>query len=178
MTTFSTLPRYDYFSTPSHYVYLFHDAPLCLLFPRSCAMATFSTQLCCVSFFPAAPLRILSCADPGIFVCGGGGGGEGVQVNPTFFSLYSSAYFTEIKWLISKKNINIQGSGGGSTFPGQGGSNFFREGSTCLFPIEPHITCDFPGGGPPCPPPSGSTHITCDYAGGGPHVPPPLWIHV
>ena len=27
---------------------------------------------------------------------------------------------------------------GGPTFPG---------GSNCLFPIETHITCDFPGGG-------------------------------
>ena len=41
-------------------------------------------------------------------------------------------------------------------FPG--GSNFFQGGggSTCLFPIETHITCDFPGGGgvqTPCPPP-------------------------
>ena len=29
----------------------------------------------------------------------------------------------------------------------QGGSNFFQGGSNCLFPIETHITCDFPGGG-------------------------------
>ena len=43
-----------------------------------------------------------------------------------------------------------------------GGSNFFQGGSNCLFPIETHITCDFPGGGgggggsgPPVPP-SGS----------------------
>ena len=40
----------------------------------------------------------------------------------------------------------------------QEGSNFFRGmggGSNCLFPIETHITCDFPGGGgsgPPVPP--------------------------
>ena len=36
-----------------------------------------------------------------------------------------------------------------------GGSNFFQGGggSNCLFPIETHITCDFPGGsGPPVPP--------------------------
>ena len=35
-------------------------------------------------------------------------------------------------------------------FPGGGGG-----GSNCLFPIETHITCDFPGGGsrPPVPPP-------------------------
>ena len=38
--------------------------------------------------------------------------------------------------------------GGVQLFPGVGGSN-------CLFPIETHITCDFPGGGgvrAPCPP--------------------------
>ena len=39
------------------------------------------------------------------------------------------------------------GGGGVQLFPGGGGSN-------CLFPIETHITCDFPGGGvrTPCPP--------------------------
>ena len=38
----------------------------------------------------------------------------------------------------------------------QGGPTFSRGGSNCLFPIETHITCDFPGGvGPPVPP-SGS----------------------
>ena len=32
-------------------------------------------------------------------------------------------------------------------FPGGGGgSNFFQGGSNCLFPIETHKTCDFPGG--------------------------------
>ena len=33
----------------------------------------------------------------------------------------------------------------------QRGSNIFQGGgggSNCLFPIETHITCDFPGGGP------------------------------
>ena len=39
-------------------------------------------------------------------------------------------------------------------FPG--GSNFFQGESNCLFPIETHITCDFPGEvWTPCPP-SGS----------------------
>ena len=28
-------------------------------------------------------------------------------------------------------------------FPG--GSNFFQWGSNCLFPIDTHITCNFPG---------------------------------
>ena len=35
-------------------------------------------------------------------------------------------------------------------FPGGGGGPTFSRGSNCLYPIEPHITCDFPGGsGPP-----------------------------
>ena len=92
MTTFSTLLRYDYFSTPSHYVYLFQDAPLCLLFPRCCAVFTFfilllrfdyffhAAALCLL--FQDAPLRLLSCDNPGIS-SGWGWGGAGVQVNPT-----------------------------------------------------------------------------------------------
>ena len=44
--------------------------------------------------------------------------------------------------------IIFQGSRGGPTFS-RGGPTFSR-GSNCLYPIEPHITCDFPGGsGPP-----------------------------
>ena len=56
--------------------------------------------------------------------------------------------------VISKKNIIFQGSGGGPNFSsggGGGGCNFFQGrgggGVNCLFPIETHITCDFPGGG-------------------------------
>ena len=42
-------------------------------------------------------------------------------------------------------------SRGGSDFF-QGGSDFFQGGgSNCLFLIETHITCDFPGGGGPDP---------------------------
>ena len=37
----------------------------------------------------------------------------------TFF--LSSAYFTEVKWLISKKTIIFQGSRGGPTFSRGGG---------------------------------------------------------
>ena len=51
----------------------------------------------------------------------------------------------------------FQGSRGGPTFSrGGGGSNFFQGGSNCLFPIETHITCDFPGGSGTPVPPSGS----------------------
>ena len=54
-----------------------------------------------------------------------------------------------------QRGSNIfQGGGGGG-----GGSNFFQGGSNCLFPIETHITCDFPGGvRTPCPP-SGSALV-------------------
>ena len=42
-----------------------------------------------------------------------------------------------------QRGSNIfQGWGGG------GGVQLYPGGSNCLFPIEPHITCDFPGGGP------------------------------
>ena len=45
----------------------------------------------------------------------------------------------------------------GPTFSRGVGVQLFPGGSNCLFPIETHITCDFPGGGsgPPVPP-SGS----------------------
>ena len=46
----------------------------------------------------------------------------------------------------------VQHFPGGPTFSMGGGGG----GSNCLFPIETHITCDFPGvSGPPVPP-SGS----------------------
>ena len=48
-----------------------------------------------------------------------------------------------------QRGSNIfQGGGGGPTFSRGGG------GSNCLFPIETHKICDFPGGGsePPVPP--------------------------
>ena len=40
-----------------------------------------------------------------------------------------------------QRGSNIFQGGGGPTFSRGGG------GSNCLFPIETHITCDFPGGG-------------------------------
>ena len=63
-------------------------------------MSTFSTQLRFVYFFYAAPLRLLSCADPGIFVRGGGGG---VQVNPTKKS-FDNVFFLSSPYLILQKS--------------------------------------------------------------------------
>ena len=46
-----------------------------------------------------------------------------------------------------KENYHFSRFQGVQLFPVGGGSN-------CLFPIETHISCDFPGGsGPPAPPP-------------------------
>ena len=86
---------------------------------------------------------------------GGEGGGFPGQSDKkaltTFFK--SAAYFTEVKWLISKKTIIFQGQRGGPTFPrGGGGSNFFPGGSNCIYPKETHITCDYPGGPDPLTP--------------------------
>ena len=63
-----------------------------------------------------------------------------------------------------QRGSNIfQGGGVQQLFQGGGGSN-------CLFPIETHIICDFPGGGgggvrTPCPP-SGSALGTDDKSCG------------
>ena len=71
-----------------------------------------------------------TCADPGIYVRGGGGGPGQSDQNSSdnvffffffFFLFQSSAYFTEVKWSISKKSIIFQGSRGGLTFSGGGG---------------------------------------------------------
>ena len=53
----------------------------------------------------------------------------------------------------------------------QRGSNFFQGGggSNCLFPIETHITCDFPGGGgggsDPLSPPPLDPYLACTHFG-------------
>ena len=46
------------------------------------------------------------------------------------------------------------------------GSPTFSRGSNCLFPIETHIICDFPGGGvrTPCPPPPLDPHLLANLS--------------
>ena len=69
----------------------------------------------------------------------------GVQVSLTkkaltfFFLVLSSFYRIQMVNFIVKVPEGVQHFPGG----GKGG------GSNCLFPIETHITCDFPGGGGP-----------------------------
>ena len=110
------------------------------------------------SWTPLPQHHASPCADPGIFVKGGGPGHLTKKALTTCFFFLSTADLTDDKWSISKKSITFQGSRGGPTFSGGGGGGvptFSRGGggSNCLFPIETHITCDFPGGPDPLSPP-------------------------
>ena len=96
-------------------------------------------------------------------VGGGGGGGPGQSDKKSsdnvffffffFFSVLSLFY--RIQMVNFKENYHFSRFQGGPTFSRGGG------GSNCLFPIETHIFCDFPGGGGPDPlsPPSGSALV-------------------
>ena len=104
----------------------------------------------------------IPCADPGIFVRGGGGGGGfrsiwEKELWQRFFSpqliLQKSNGIFQRKLSLYKVPDGVQHFPEGvQLFQGGGGG-----GSNCIFPIETHITCDFPGGGgrsgPPAPPP-------------------------
>ena len=98
------------------------------------------------------------CADPGFFV-------RGVRVNLTkkaltmfVFLVLSLFYWSQM--VNSEENYHFSRFQRGSNIFQGGGANFFQGGggSNCLYPIETHITCDFPGGG------------------GGPDPLNPLWI--
>ena len=104
----------------------------------------------------------MSCADPGIFVRWGPGQSD--KKSSFFFFFFSPLLILQKSNGQFQRNLsffkvpeggsNIFQEGGFQLFPGGGGSN-------CLFPIETHITCDFPGGagsGPPVPP-SGSALV-------------------
>ena len=86
----------------------------------------------------------------------GGGGCPGQSDNKSCdnvffcfcFSVLSLFYMIQkVNFKESKKASIFQGSSGGPTF--SRGYQLFQRGggSNCLFPIETHITCDFPGGG-------------------------------
>ena len=97
---------------------------------------------------------------------GGASGSSGIKKALTMFFFFfflffrpqlilqnSSGYFQR-KLSFSKVPVGVDYFPGVQLFPEGGG------GSNCLFPIETHITCDFPGSGPPASPtPSGSAHV-------------------
>ena len=110
-------------------------------------------------------------------------GGGGVQVSLTKKKKTLTTFFFVFVFLVLSLFYNSQlvifkeiyhfsrFQRGSNIFRGGGGSNFFQRGSNCLFPIETHITCDFPGGGglDPCPPsgsalePSAHLHVYVDF---------------
>ena len=86
-----------------------------------------------------------TCADPGIFVRGvGGGPGQADKKTLTtfffFFLVFSLFYRSQ---MVNFKEIYhfSRFQRGSNIFQGGGGG-----GSNCFFPIETHIICDFPGG--------------------------------
>ena len=89
------------------------------------------------------------------------GGGGLTKKALTFFFVFFFCFFFSPQLLLQKSNGQYQRNLSFFKVPEgvqhfSGGSNFFQGGSNCLFPIETHITCDFPGGGgirTPCPPP-------------------------
>ena len=86
-----------------------------------------------------------TCADPGIFVRGGG-----VQVSLTKKSSDNVffCFFLVLSLFYRGQLVNFKAIYHFSRF--QGGSYFFQGGgggSNCLFHIETHITCVSPGGG-------------------------------
>ena len=94
------------------------------------------------------------------------GGGGGVQVSltkkalATFFFFFF--FFFSPQLILQKLNGQFQRNlsfsrfqRGSNIFHFPGGVQLFPGGSNCLFSIETHITCEFPGGGgsgPPAPP--------------------------
>ena len=98
---------------------------------------------------PCAPC--FPCADPGFFVRGPGQSDKKSPDNVVFFLVLSLFYWSQMvnfeeNYHFSRfqRGSNIfQGGGGG------GGVQLFPGGSNCLYPIETHITCDFPGGSTP-----------------------------
>ena len=120
---------------------------------------TFKGQMhvCAGQVKPLSHSSRRTCADPGIFV-------RGVQVSLTKKAL--TFFFFSPQLILQKSNGQFKrnlsffiflGSRGGPTFSGGGGGGgggvqLFPGGSNCLFPIETHIICDFPGGvRTPCP---------------------------
>ena len=87
-----------------------------------------------------------------------GGPGQSEKISSDNLTTFFFSFFSSPQLILPKsngqfqRNLSFSRSQRGPTF--SRGSNFFQGGSNCLFPIETHITCHFPGGsGPPAPPP-------------------------
>ena len=76
-----------------------------------------------------------SCADPGIFVRRGGGGGSRPDGQITVWTMF---------FLVINLFYSLQSGSNGFITEGRRGSNFFQGVGMSK---ETDITCDFPGGG-------------------------------
>ena len=95
-----------------------------------------------VAFVHTCALK--ACSDPGIFVKGGPGRWPENSLDNVFFLFFSLQLILQFGF-ITEKTALFQGSRGGvQLFPGMG--------VQMLISIEPHITCDFPGGPDPISP--------------------------
>ena len=108
-----------------------------------------------------------SCADPGIFVRGGPDQSDQKKLWQRFFFVF----FLVLSLFYSSQMVNFKEiylfsrfQRGSNIFQGGGGRvQLFPVGSNCLFPIETHITCDFPRGSRPPVPPLDLHLILCSF---------------
>ena len=85
---------------------------------------------------------------------GGGGGSRSIWQKKLWQPFFSpQLILLKANGIFRRKLSFFKVPEGVHLFPGGGG------GSNCSFPIETHITCDFPGGGPRTRPPSGSALV-------------------
>ena len=106
-------------------------------------------SLCTAIWTPCYPMyTLLSMRGSRIFRQGGGGSGSIWHKKPWqrfFFLVLSLFYWSQMVKFEENSFFKVP------TF--SRGFQLFPRESNCLYPIETHITCDFPGGsGPPDPP--------------------------
>ena len=114
----------------------------------------------------AFPVNV-ACAESRNFrQCGGPGQSDKKALTKFFFFFFF--FFFSPQLILQKSNGQFQRNlsffkvpEGVQHFPG--GVQLFPGGSNSLFPIETHITCDFPGGGglDPLPSPPLDPHLCC-----------------
>ena len=109
---------------------------------------------------------MLPCADQRFFVRGGGGGGGGPRqsdkkgLTTLFVCFVFFAFSLVLSLFYRSQMVNFNEKYHFSRFRRRSkffqgvGPTFFKGGgvSNCLFPIESHITCDFPEGSGPLSP--------------------------
>ena len=97
------------------------------------------------------------------FSSGGWGGRPGQSDKKSSDNVFFFFFFFSPQLILQKSNGQLQSNlsffkvpEGVQHFSGGGGG-----GSNCFFPIETHITCDFPGGPGLSPPPGSALALVC-----------------